>query len=290
VVEQWCSAHDYDEPGKPTIAWNDEQARAELVDALVGGAHRLLGHLPEQQLGAKAGEALALLALIAGQERFIAWLTRGNRRVRYRGMSHNDHWLHHRAAAVNLRRTILQRKARAANARLLDTERVGEGCVLASPAFERVALTSVTAAGRRAPAPRFGDPRVMALVGALGISLNNVIGFTNRSLRAQVSALLGEAYTGNQMSYDLGRLRDNGIITRIESTNTYLLTTDGQRVAIFYTKPHNRLLRPLLAANAPPAPLELRQALATIDRHIGHYISQAGIGNAARKLKININT
>jgi hypothetical protein len=39
-------------------------------------------------------------------ERSIAWLTRGNRRVRYRGVAKNDHWLHHRAAAVNLRRLI----------------------------------------------------------------------------------------------------------------------------------------------------------------------------------------
>lgn len=39
-------------------------------------------------------------------ERSIAWLTRGNRRVRYRGVSKNDHWLHHRAAALNLRRLI----------------------------------------------------------------------------------------------------------------------------------------------------------------------------------------
>ena len=27
-------------------------------------------------------------------ERTIAWLTRGNRRVRYRGVTKNDHWLH----------------------------------------------------------------------------------------------------------------------------------------------------------------------------------------------------
>ena len=47
----------------------------------------------------------------------------------------------------------------------------------------------------------------MALVGALRIALNNVVGFTNRSLCAQVSHLLGEGYTRNQMSYDLGRLR-----------------------------------------------------------------------------------
>ena len=36
-------------------------------------------------------------------ERSIAWPTRGNRRVRYRGVTKNDHWLHHRAAALNLR-------------------------------------------------------------------------------------------------------------------------------------------------------------------------------------------
>jgi hypothetical protein len=39
-------------------------------------------------------------------ERSIAWLTRGNRKVRYRGATKNDHWLHHRAAAINLRRLI----------------------------------------------------------------------------------------------------------------------------------------------------------------------------------------
>ena len=175
----------------------------------------------------------------------------------------------------------LQAKARAANARLLDTERVGQGCVLASPAFERVALSSVTTDGRRAPALRFGDPRVMALVGALCIALNNVVGFTNRSLRAQVSQLLGEAYTRNQMSYDLGRLRLNGVIERVEGSNTYLLTADGQRVAIFYTKLHDRLLRPLLAADRPPAPVALRHALATIDRHVKAYIKDAGLLAAA---------
>ena len=39
-------------------------------------------------------------------ERTIAWLARGNRRLRYRGVIKNDHWLHHRAAALNLRRLI----------------------------------------------------------------------------------------------------------------------------------------------------------------------------------------
>jgi IS5 family transposase len=68
VIAEHCTGHDYDRPGKPAIAWDDEVARAELVDALVGDAHRLLGQLPEAERGPKAAEALALLALVAGQD------------------------------------------------------------------------------------------------------------------------------------------------------------------------------------------------------------------------------
>ena len=68
VIAAHCTAHDYDDPGKPRIAWNDKAAREQLVDALVGDAHRLLGHLPEAEHGPKAADALALLALIAGQD------------------------------------------------------------------------------------------------------------------------------------------------------------------------------------------------------------------------------
>ena len=68
VIAEHCSAHDYDDPGKPAIAWDDAEARDRLVDALVSDAHRLLGHLPDQDLGPQAAEAVALLALIAGQD------------------------------------------------------------------------------------------------------------------------------------------------------------------------------------------------------------------------------
>lgn len=72
LIAQLCSAHDYDDPGKPAIAWDDEQARAALVNALVADAHRLLGHLSEIDRDAKQAEALALLALIAGQD--VEWI------------------------------------------------------------------------------------------------------------------------------------------------------------------------------------------------------------------------
>ena len=132
--------------------------------------------------------------------------------------------------------------------------------------------------GRRAPALRFGDPRVQALAGALAHTLTAAVGITNRSLRAQMPALLGgTGYTPAQASYDLTRLRTKSLIARLPGRNVYRITPDGQRFAVFYTKLHNRLLRPLMAADAPPAPLPLRQALRTIDRHIDDYLDQARV-------------
>ena len=170
----------------------------------------------------------------------------------------------------------LQARARAVNTTLLDTERVGQGCVLASPAFERIARPTLTEDGRRAPALRFGDPRVQALAGALCTSVLAVTGITNKSLRALMPGLLGGAnYTRNQASYDLARLRVNGLITRIPGKNRYRLTGDGLRFAIFYTKLHDRLLRPLLATDQPPASPLLRKALHTINIHINEVIDRA---------------
>jgi hypothetical protein len=40
-------------------------------------------------------------------ERSIAWIVaRGNRRLRFLGTARNDQWLHHRVAALNLRRLL----------------------------------------------------------------------------------------------------------------------------------------------------------------------------------------
>lgn len=68
VVAARCSAHDYDDPGKPAIAWNDQAARAQLVDALVRDALAVLEAVGPEQPDPKAADAVALLALIAGQD------------------------------------------------------------------------------------------------------------------------------------------------------------------------------------------------------------------------------
>lgn len=60
-----------------------------------------------------------------------------------------------------------------------------------------------------------------------------------------------------------------------------MLTPEGIRVAVFYTKLHNWLLGPLLAADQPPAPLELREALHVIDQQVNGYVQRARMGIAA---------
>ena len=112
---------------------------------------------------------------------------------------------------------------------------------------------------------------------------------TNKSLRALMTGLLGTPYSMNQASYDLARLRLNVLITRVPGKNRYWLTGDGLRFAIFYTKLHDRLLRPLLAADQPPAPPPLRKALHTIDIHITETIDQ-GPTPIERSLKTQDNS
>jgi hypothetical protein len=65
--------HDYSRPGKPEIAWDDPAARDELVTALVNDALAVLSGIEERHphgagLDEKAAQAVALLALVAGQD------------------------------------------------------------------------------------------------------------------------------------------------------------------------------------------------------------------------------
>jgi hypothetical protein len=65
------TGQDYTATGKPPIAWDDAAAREELVSALVGDALGLLAALDIDAVntaGGKPAEAVALLALVAGQD------------------------------------------------------------------------------------------------------------------------------------------------------------------------------------------------------------------------------
>jgi transposase len=63
-----CTGHDYSQPGKPKIDWDDPGAKDALVSALVNDANALVQALKDAELDDRAACALALLALVAGQD------------------------------------------------------------------------------------------------------------------------------------------------------------------------------------------------------------------------------
>jgi hypothetical protein len=68
LVPAVCTGYDYTQPGKPRIAWDDPEARDELVSALVTDALALLAAIDTADLEVKAADAVALLALVSGQD------------------------------------------------------------------------------------------------------------------------------------------------------------------------------------------------------------------------------
>ena len=72
VVATHCHAHDYDDPGKPAIAWDDKTAREALVSALVNDAITLVQALSDNELDDKATEAVALLAGVSPPARQVS--------------------------------------------------------------------------------------------------------------------------------------------------------------------------------------------------------------------------
>jgi hypothetical protein len=63
-----CTGHDYSVPGKPKIDWDDPAAKDTLVSALVNDANALVEAFAGAELDDEAASAVALLALVAGQD------------------------------------------------------------------------------------------------------------------------------------------------------------------------------------------------------------------------------
>jgi Transposase domain (DUF772)/Transposase DDE domain len=68
LIASVCTGHDYSQPGKPRIDWEDPQAKDTLVSALVNDADALLAVLGDRDLDEQAASAVGLLALVAGQD------------------------------------------------------------------------------------------------------------------------------------------------------------------------------------------------------------------------------
>src|SRR6266498_2731393 len=67
-IQAVCTGHDYTTPGKPKIDWEDPAAKDALVSALVNDAGALVAALQDAELDERAQAAVALLALVSGQD------------------------------------------------------------------------------------------------------------------------------------------------------------------------------------------------------------------------------
>jgi hypothetical protein len=175
----------------------------------------------------------------------------------------------------------LQKIGREINRRLLEVERVSHNSGLSGDSIQRVVQPTVTADGEKAPALKFGQPRVMALFVALTLFQHLIDGFHNRDLRGHVADLLGitsEQYTTSQMTYDLRRLRLKGLIFRPPKTHRYFLTPHGWKIARLFTRLEARVFRPAMAmftANDALLPFPLRASLQRVDAQLDTLIYQA---------------
>jgi hypothetical protein len=172
-----------------------------------------------------------------------------------------------------------------ANQRLCDAEAADARPAPDVATLNQVTRPSLTTEGQHAPALRFGDDRVMALMAAITGFCHLITGFDNRALTQRMRALLSEDYSSRQATYDLRRLRRKQIIRRIPGSHRYQLTPSGRAVAVLFTKAYGRILGPGLAALDPQLPSDQarRSPLALawkdlskeLDRFITHRLAAA---------------
>ncbi len=164
---------------------------------------------------------------------------------------------------------------------MLEVERVSHNSGLSGDSIQRVVQPTVTNDGEKAPALKFGQPRVMALFLALTLFQHLIDGFHNRDLRALVIDLLGvkaEEYTTSQMTYDLRRLRLKGLIYRPPKTHRYFLTPYGWKMARLFSRLESRVFRPAVAmftSNDAVLPFPLRASLDRVDSQLDELIYHA---------------
>jgi len=156
--------------------------------------------------------------------------------------------------------------------------------------FERLVTPSETG-GQRVAGLRFGAPRTMRVLEALGCAGLTFKAFSQADLRAVLVDRLGVdpvEWTPARLAYDLSKLRGKGVVRKVQGRNLYTLTDLGYRVVVYCTKLHQRLLspaldslesavRPLVAASSH----RLDRALAQLNASFDELAAVAGLRFAA---------
>jgi len=172
-----------------------------------------------------------------------------------------------------------------ASQRLCDAEAADARPAPDVATLNQVTRPSIASDGQHAPALRFGDARVMALMAAITGFCHLIAGFDNPALVQRMRALLDPGYCARQATYDLRRLRRKQIISRIPGSHRYQLTPAGRAVAVLFTKAYGRILGPGLAALDPclpgditrrtPLALAWKQLTTQLDLFISHGLAPA---------------
>jgi hypothetical protein len=161
------------------------------------------------------------------------------------------------------------------NRRLLEMERQSCRPAPAATVFEDLVMPTGKP-GRRAPGLRFGDPRVVALFGALSQFRSIFGGFYARDLRPLVEQHLASPYSMRQMAYDLRRLIRKGLLERLTGTNRYQLTSRGRRLVLFAARLYSHVFCRGLARLAPDYPAgDLNRAWRAFDSQLGLLLAEA---------------
>jgi hypothetical protein len=163
-----------------------------------------------------------------------------------------------------------------ASQRLCDAEAASAMPAPDVATLNQVTRPSATADGQHAPALRFGDARVMALMAAIAGFCHLIAGFDNPALVQRMRALLDPGYTARQATYDLRRLRRKQVICRIPGSHRYQLTTSGRAVAVLFIKAYGRIPGPGLAALDPrlPGDIAKRSPLAAAWRNLARELDR----------------
>ena len=161
------------------------------------------------------------------------------------------------------------------NRRLLEMER--QSCRPAPTVSLFEALVMPTGEpGHRAPGLRFGDPRVVALFGALSQFRPVFGGFYARDLRPLVEQHLASPYTMRQMAYDLRRLIRKDLLERLPGSNRYQLTVLGRRLILFAARLYSHVFCRGLARLEPDYPAgDLNLAWRNFEVQLGALLSEA---------------
>ena len=127
---------------------------------------------------------------------------------------------------------------------------------------------------------KFGRRRMYIVMSALSLVLivPTLLMINSREVGA---IFVGYALIHNISVLGLASMENISIPEIFGARNRYTLTADGLNFAIFYSKVHDRILRPLMAADRPPTPTKLRTAMRAIDQHINQRLTQARLPTAA---------